>query len=53
MNESWGFEPWRSLACVCGFGAVVPTLRDAERLTAAHVAEGCEGCDHVVDLVTL
>lgn len=40
----------RSVACSCGAGAVLPTLRAANEWEGRHAAEGCEGCDHVVSI---
>jgi hypothetical protein len=40
----------RSVACSCGAGAILPTLRAANDWEARHLLEGCEGCDHVVNV---
>ena len=43
-------EPLRSVACVCGYGAVARSLRGALDLIDRHLANGTEACDHAVSI---
>jgi len=43
-------EPRRSVFCSCGWGGVFQSLRAANAAADAHVADGCEGCDHTINM---
>jgi hypothetical protein len=41
------WNPPRLVSCCCGWVRRFPTLRAANVGSDEHIAEGCEGCDHV------
>lgn len=49
-NARAGYDAPRLLDCPCGWEAKAPGLRAANGLRDAHLAEGCEGCDHAVHM---
>jgi hypothetical protein len=40
----------RSVICVCGWGGVFPDIRKAGDAADDHIKDGCEGCDHAVNI---
>ena len=44
------WNPARIALCCCGWAQRFANLRAANAGIAAHLEEGCEGCDHAVDL---
>lgn len=44
------WNPARLAMCCCGWAQRFPNLREANIGIDQHLAEGCEGCDHAVDL---
>lgn len=46
--ESNIWDPARFALCTCGWSGKFPNMRAAERVASAHIADGCEGCDHAV-----
>ncbi len=41
------WNPPRIVSCTCGWVGK-GTLNEVNRLAEAHVADGCEGCDHAI-----
>jgi hypothetical protein len=44
------WNPPRTALCTCGWARKFPTLAATVPAVKAHIAEGCEGCDHAVDI---
>lgn len=46
--EAYGYQPSRVALCTCGWVGKAKTLNAVNAMAEAHVADGCEGCDHAI-----
>jgi hypothetical protein len=46
-----GKDTRRAVYCSCGFARICASLKAANIVAAIHVAEGCEGCDHTIQII--
>lgn len=44
------WNPARVVLCACGWAQRFPNLKAANAAIKVHLVEGCEGCDHAVDI---
>jgi len=52
-TEAYGYQPMRVALCTCGWAFRGKTLAVVNAAAETHVADGCEGCDHVIYIETL
>lgn len=50
MNEWAGYEPSRSVLCVCGWSGIFPNLSAANDAIERHRDEATTGSDHATSI---
>jgi hypothetical protein len=47
-HEAYGYQPPRVALCTCGWAFRAKSLASINATVTAHLADGCEGCDHAI-----